>query len=168
MSKLPASWLVVIRAALSPLAKASPGRLSIISSATGLMRKALPIRYLGVPLFVGVPKPSYFPSFLDRMHSPISSWRSHFLSKGGRIVLLQSVLCSMPFYTLSVITPPAGFIAQMNRLCANVFWGSSEVHSTTGLDGRSCLNLSLKVGLSPMSALPFVKRCCGFCIRRTK
>lgn len=39
----------------------------------------------------------------------------------------------MPFYTLSVITPPAGFIAQVNRLCANLFWGSSEVHSTTGL-----------------------------------
>lgn len=60
------------------------------------------------------------------MHSQISSWRSHFLSKGGRIVLLQSVLCSMPIYTLSVITPPAGFIAQVNRLCANFFWGSSE------------------------------------------
>lgn len=26
------------------------------------MRKDLPIRYLGVPLFVGAPKQSYFPS----------------------------------------------------------------------------------------------------------
>lgn len=100
--------------------------LSPRSQTTGFIRKELPIHYLGVPLFVGAQRSAYFQVLLERIRRKISHWKCHQLSKGGRIVLLQSVLLSMPIYLLSVLTPPATVLQRLNRIFCNFLWGAKE------------------------------------------
>lgn len=106
--------------------KTHPSRVAIVSQITGFIRKELPIHYLGVPLFVGAPRSAYFQVLLERIRRKISHWKCHQLSKGGRIVLLQSVLLSMPIYLLSVLTPPATVLQRLNRIFRNFLWGAKK------------------------------------------
>lgn len=99
-----------------------PSRVAIVPQTTAFIRKELPIHYLGVPLFVGAPRSAYFQVLLERIRRKI--WKCHQLSKGGRIVLLQSVLLSMPIYLLSVLTPPATVLQRLNRIFFNFLWGA--------------------------------------------
>lgn len=108
--------------------KTHPSRVAIVPQTTGFIRKELPIHYLGVPLFVGAPRSAYFQGVLFRRK--ISNWKCHQLSKGGRIVLLQSVLLSMPRYLLSVLTPPATVQQRLNRILCNFLFKYFQPKST--------------------------------------
>lgn len=71
-------------------------RVDMIGSVVGFPRKELPIMYLGAPLFAGAPKASFFTFLVDKIIKQIASWNGKLLSKGGRLVLLKSVLYSIP------------------------------------------------------------------------
>lgn len=90
--------------------KTTPARASIVSLATGFHRSTLPLQYLGAPLFKGAPKSAYFQALVDKVRKKLASWKTNLLSKGGKITLLQSVLSSIPIYTLSVLSPPVSII----------------------------------------------------------
>jgi len=90
--------------------KTTPARASIVSLATGFHRSTLPLQYLGAPLFKGAPKSAYLQALVDKVRKKLASWKTNLLSKGGKITLLQSVLSSIPIYTLSVLSPPVSII----------------------------------------------------------
>jgi putative flippase GtrA len=48
---------------------------------------------------------------------------SRFLSFGGRLVLLKSVLTSLPVYALSFFKAPSGIISTIESLLIQFFWG---------------------------------------------
>lgn len=56
--------------------KLSPRRRETIASVSGLSQKALPLTYLGVPLFYGRPLIRYFQPLLDKVKAKLSGWRS--------------------------------------------------------------------------------------------
>lgn len=45
---------------------------------------------------------------IDRIMVRLSGWNNKFLSLGGRLVLLKSVMSSIPVYFLSFLKAPAG------------------------------------------------------------
>jgi len=53
---------------------------------------------------------------------------SKHLSLGGRLVLLKSVLSSLPIYALSFFKAPAGIISSIESIFNCFFWGGSEDH----------------------------------------
>ncbi|PNX61786.1 cysteine-rich receptor-like protein kinase, partial [Trifolium pratense] len=53
---------------------------------------------------------------LTRIKNRLSGWKSRFLSFGGRLVLLKSVLTSLPVYALSFFKAPS------ERACGLEFW----------------------------------------------
>lgn len=99
-------------------------RAQIIHSATE--RGKQPMNYLGVPLFTGAPKSAYFQYLFDRIKKKIASWRCSHFKKGGRIVLIQSVLASIPIYLLSVVTPPQSFFRRLEGSFANFLWDTRD------------------------------------------
>ena len=92
----------------------------------GFQRQAFPVRYLGCPLYVGRRKKVYFTDMYNAVVARILSWKNQLLSVGGRIVLVQSVLASMPIHLLVAASPPQGVMGAVERLFADFLWGPSD------------------------------------------
>ncbi|KAJ4745251.1 RNA-directed DNA polymerase (reverse transcriptase)-related family protein [Rhynchospora pubera] len=60
---------------------------------------------------------------LDRMTKKLAGWKSHMLSHADRLVLIKSVLMSLPVYYMSIECIPKTLIRQMKSLMARFFWG---------------------------------------------
>jgi len=63
---------------------------------------------------------------LDRIVSQLSMWKNKFLSFGGRLILLKSVMSSLPVYFLSFFKAPTSIISTFTFILKRFFWGSGE------------------------------------------
>ena len=59
---------------------------------------SLPIKYLGLPLFISYPKPGHFSSLIDKMRIRIDGWMVKSISAAGRAKLIKSVLHNILAY----------------------------------------------------------------------
>lgn len=98
----------------------------MIERVTGFARHSFPIRYLGFPLFFGRCKVSYFGGLSQSVLGRIVSWKSKFLSIGGRITLIRHVLSAIPVHLLSAVVIPQEVFKVLERVCAKFLWGVSE------------------------------------------
>lgn len=57
-----------------------------------------PSKYLGLPLYLGLPKKQLWDSLVERIDKRLSSWKSRYLCMGGRLTLIKSVLSGIPVY----------------------------------------------------------------------
>ncbi|CAJ2647905.1 unnamed protein product [Trifolium pratense] len=64
--------------------------------------------YLGLPIGGDPRRLGFWEPVLDRLKKSLSGWRSRFLSFGGLLVLLKSVLTSLSVYALSFFKAPSG------------------------------------------------------------
>jgi len=71
---------------------------------------------------------SFWEPLLNRIKSRLSGWSSKHLSFGGRLILLKSVLSSLPVYALSFFKAPTGIISSIESLFNCFFWGGSADH----------------------------------------
>jgi hypothetical protein len=53
----------------------------------------------------------------------LSGWKSLFLSFGGRLILLKSILTSLSVYTLSFFKAPSSIISSIDYLLIKFFLG---------------------------------------------
>ncbi|KAK3220320.1 hypothetical protein Dsin_014290 [Dipteronia sinensis] len=84
---------------------------------------SLPISYLGFPLG-GRPglKNFWFP-LVPKIEKRLASWKRKFLSKGGKLVLINSVISSIPTYFLSIFKIPIGVAQSIERIQRSFLWG---------------------------------------------
>ncbi|GAU47989.1 hypothetical protein TSUD_272340 [Trifolium subterraneum] len=68
----------------------------------------LPFLYLGLPIGGDARKLQFWYPLVDKIRNRLSGWKRKHLSMGGRLILLKSVLSSMPVYFLSFFKAPAG------------------------------------------------------------
>ncbi|WMV51941.1 hypothetical protein MTR67_045326 [Solanum verrucosum] len=73
---------------------------------TGIRQWEFPVTYLGCPVFYGRKKSSYFEDLMRKVARRILSWQNKFLSFGGKFILINHVLQSMPMHILAALTPP--------------------------------------------------------------
>ncbi|CAJ2635027.1 unnamed protein product [Trifolium pratense] len=64
--------------------------------------------YLGLQIGGDPRRLMFWEPVLSRIKNRLSGWKSRFLSFGGRLVLLKSVLTSLPVYALSFFKVPSG------------------------------------------------------------
>ncbi|CAJ2667239.1 unnamed protein product [Trifolium pratense] len=86
----------------------------------------IPFLYLGLPIGGDSRRLGFWKSMLERLKNRLSGWKSRFLSFGGRLVLIKSVLTSLPVYALSFFKAPSGIISSIESLLINFFWGGCE------------------------------------------
>ncbi|PNX79892.1 ribonuclease H, partial [Trifolium pratense] len=67
----------------------------------------IPFLYLGLQIGGDPRRLSFWEPVLIRIKNRLSGWKSRFLSFGDRLVLLKSVLASLPVYTLSFFKAPS-------------------------------------------------------------
>ncbi|GAU31515.1 hypothetical protein TSUD_332900 [Trifolium subterraneum] len=100
--------------------------LRAVASALRCTVGKTPFLYLGLPIGGDPRRLGFWEPVLTRIQNRLSGWKSCFLSFGGRLVLLKSVLTSMPVYALSFFKAPSGIISSINSILIKFFWGGSE------------------------------------------
>ena len=81
--------------------------------------------YLGMPLGILYKTASIWNPILERMEKKLAGWKRLYLSKGGRLTLLKSILSSLSTYYLSLFTIPKAVATRLERIQRNFLWGSS-------------------------------------------
>lgn len=86
----------------------------------------VPFVYLGLSIGGDSRRLKFWEPVVDTIKSRLSGWKSRFLSFGGRLVLLKSVLSSLPVYALSFFKAPSGILSSIESIFKKIFWGGSE------------------------------------------
>jgi len=81
-----------------------------------------PFVYLGLPIGGDPRKLNFWKPIVNSIIARLSSWKSKFLSFGGCLILLKSVISSLPVYFLSFFKAPAGIISSIESLFKIFFW----------------------------------------------
>lgn len=79
-------------------------------------------KYLGSPISDGV---AAYDFLIESFSSRLNSWKSKLLSPAGRIVLIKSVLHSMPIYHMTTSKIPSRVIKALTNLVRRFFWGKT-------------------------------------------
>jgi len=82
-----------------------------------------PFNYLGLPVGANPKKFSIWEPMLEKLANRLNSWGSKYVSLGGRIVLLNSVLNAIPIFYLSYLKMPKRVVKEVIRIQRNFLWG---------------------------------------------
>ncbi|CAN1752592.1 LINE-1 retrotransposable element ORF2 protein [Linum perenne] len=82
-------------------------------------------KYLGMPSFVGRRKKDTFMFIKERIWERIQKWKGRMLSKGGKEVLVKSVLQAIPIFSMNVFMLPITLVIEIERLINSFWWGDN-------------------------------------------
>jgi hypothetical protein len=85
---------------------------------------SLPFRYLGIPIHFRKLKNSEWKPVEDRFEKKLCCWAGKMLSYGDRLILINSVLTSMPMFMLSFLEIPVGVRKRLDYFRSRFFWQS--------------------------------------------
>ncbi|XP_057779759.1 uncharacterized protein LOC130998351 [Salvia miltiorrhiza] len=88
-----------------------------------------PFTYLGVPIFDGRVRASYFRPIHDRILAKFSRWRGRLLSMAGRLCLVKSVIQSSITHSMMVYKWPRSLLKDLDEKCRNFIW-TGDVRKT--------------------------------------
>lgn len=91
----------------------------MVATIMGCAQTQMPVPYLGMPLSIKSPCRSDFLPLIEKIESRVEGWKGKFLSKGGRLQLINSVLCSVPIYLMTCFSLPRWVIKRIESVCRN-------------------------------------------------
>ncbi|PKU66819.1 Putative ribonuclease H protein [Dendrobium catenatum] len=90
------------------------------------------MKYLGVNIFLRRPKMADFQELLSNVMDRLHAWSKKSLSLGGKIILIESSLLSMPNFLITHSLVPKRVLHELEKLCRNFIWhkkdGSNGMH----------------------------------------
>jgi hypothetical protein len=81
----------------------------------------MPFRYLGIPMHHKRLSNSDWKDILDKFQKRLSSWKSKLLYVGGRLMLLNSVLSSLPLFMFSFFDVPKEVLKKIETFRSQFF-----------------------------------------------
>ena len=100
--------------------------IDLLLTVLGCKQGSLPMKYLGLPLGAKFKDKTIWNPILEKMERKLVGWKRFYLSKGGRVTLIQSTLSNLPTYFLSLFPIPARVANRIEKLQWNFLWGSFE------------------------------------------
>lgn len=93
-----------------------PNHISIVSAILGCRQTNFLIIYLGLPLTITQPSKALFMPLIEKIESRLEGWKGRFISRGGRLLLMNSVLSSIPIYFMSVFLLPKWVLNRIDKI----------------------------------------------------
>lgn len=87
----------------------------------------LPFRYLGISLHSKKLGSSYCGLLVDKMTTRIKGWVVRWLSYGGRLELIKSVLFGVRNFWAQLFYLPKKVVRRVNYVCRNFLWSGRVV-----------------------------------------
>jgi hypothetical protein len=84
---------------------------------------AIPFLYLGLPVGANPRRCATWDPLIDHIRKRLQSWGNRYVSLGGRIVLINSVLNVIPIFYLSFMKMPATVIKKIVSIQRELLWG---------------------------------------------
>ncbi|WVZ82121.1 hypothetical protein U9M48_029422 [Paspalum notatum var. saurae] len=85
-----------------------------------------PFRYLGLPMHYKKLRNSDWKTIEERFEQRLSGWKGKLLSVGGRLMLINSVLSSLPMFMLSFFAIPKGVLKKLEYFRSRFFWQNDQ------------------------------------------
>ncbi|OAY73596.1 putative ribonuclease H protein [Ananas comosus] len=89
----------------------------------------LPTTYLGFPLSPRRPTKAVWTEIIHKIEHRIEGWQAKLLSRGGRLILVNAVLTTLPLYFLFVFKAPKWVIKRIEALRRDFFWNGGVVNT---------------------------------------
>ena len=102
----------------------------------GLKVGVLPTTYLGLPL--GAPHNSLvaWDRVEERFHKKMALCKRQYISKGGILTLIRSMLASLPIYFMSLLQMSRLVCLRLEKIQKDFLWGSGTLEGKPHLDKR--------------------------------
>ena len=84
-----------------------------------------PFTYLGIEVGANPRRRSTWLKVLERIKKKLTPWKMKNLSFGGRICLLNSVISSLPLFSISFFKLPISIANEIRKLHSHFLWGGS-------------------------------------------
>lgn len=97
-------------------------RVPTIAGILGVFQRQLPFIYLGLPIFVGRIKTIYYDHLMDKIRHMLQGWKERLLSFPGKLILIKSVLTSIPIYSLASAVVTKAISNHIEQLMAKFLW----------------------------------------------
>jgi len=81
-----------------------------------------PFRYLGLPMHFRKLYNKDWKSIEERIEKRLSGWKGKLLTVGGRLVLINSVLSSLPMFMMSFFELPKGVLEKIDCFRSRFYW----------------------------------------------
>jgi len=98
--------------------------IQVLAGMLGCKIDSFPITYLGLPMDAKFKEKVIWEPMIERFEKRLSGWKASYLSKGGRITLIKSVLASIPTYFLSLFRLHASVAYRLEASQRSFLWGS--------------------------------------------
>ena len=101
--------------------------LEVLALEFGYKAGVLPSTYLGLPLGAPHKFVAVWDGVEERLRKKLAMWKRQFISKGGRITLIQSTLYSMPIYFMSLLCIPRVVRLRFEQIQRDFLWGGGAL-----------------------------------------
>jgi hypothetical protein len=92
------------------------GNLKVLSSILGCGVDSLLLTYLGLPLGANHRDSSIWDAIIGKKEAKLAGWKRMYLSKGGRLTLIKSMISNMPTYYLSLFQIPVRMAKRVEKI----------------------------------------------------
>ena len=86
-----------------------------------------PIKYLGMPLGGNPRKIDFWDPVVTKVAKRLDGWKKVFLSRGGRLTLIHSVLAAITIYYLSPFKALVAVLTSMEKLMRDFLWDGGDL-----------------------------------------
>ena len=87
------------------------------------------IKYLGLPLTMGSNRNYLWEEVISKFKNRIAAWGGVWLSTGGKLTLIRSVLSALPTFQASLLMAPRQIADQISCLMRNFLWNGGKGNS---------------------------------------
>ena len=111
-------------------------------------------------LLLGAPfkSPSMWDVVEERFHRRLALWKRQYLSKGSRLALFKSTLCSLAIYFMSLLVIPKMLALRLEKIQQNFLWGGGALEKRHHLEKWSSMCKDKKLGGLHIKVLSFLNK----------